>query len=307
MQTSLMQTKSWGDFKGSFGWQSDYRSGLLVLKRKVWKDYALLYIPEIIVDEPGLASMASKTAAILSTRRDGRTIFGRAEFLFPYNPESDLILRSAGFVKANDEVQPEFRQEVDLSVSLDEIRAQMKQKGRYNINLAIKKGVIVTKDNTREAINSFCILMTETATRQRFSVRNSQYFRLLVESLDRDGVGGLWLAKFNGKILAAAIVSFVGTRASYLYGASSDQNRSIMAPYLLHFELIKEAKRRGCLIYDFIGVAPPEAGPKHPWAGITRFKKEFGGQTVRYLGSYDLIWRPFIYLLYTKARKNDKR
>jgi lipid II:glycine glycyltransferase (peptidoglycan interpeptide bridge formation enzyme) len=48
------------------------------------------------------------------------------------------------------------------------------------------------------------------------------------------------------------------------------------------------AKGRGSQLIDLYGIAPDDAGPRHPWAGFSAFKKKFGGQVVEYAGTWDL-------------------
>lgn len=303
MSTSIMQTRGWGDFKAVFSWKAHQALGLFVLERKVNFGRSFLYIPEITYkNNESFSALAARSQAALSHLKSAKTIFGRAEFLIPYSPESNNALISAGFIKSVDEVQPEWRQEVDLRSSIDEIKLQMKQKGRYNVGLAARHGVVVEEDESSEAINCFAELIHNTARRQKFVGRGKEYYAKLIHFLVEEKTGGLWVARYHGNILAGAIMAFYGDRASYLYGASSDQDRSVMAPHLLHFTLMKEAKQRGCQVYDLIGVAPTDA-KKHPWSGITRFKKEFGGETVHYLGSYDRVYSPGWYSLYKMARR----
>ncbi len=303
MQTSVMQTKEWAEFKSNHGWHYHHLLNLYVLARPLQFRLNFRYIPEITApDHTALATLAARVQAALAQTKDSHTIFGRAEFLIPYSDSAHAVLLQAGFVKARDEVQPEYRQVIDLQKSLSTVRAEMRSKGRYNIGLAEKKGVVVIDDQSNDAVKQFIHLSRVTAARKGFQGRSEQYLRDLIGLLDSNALGGLWVARFGDEMLAGAIVSFFGTRASYLYGVSSDKNRSVMAPHLLHWRIIEEAKRKGCTEYDLIGVAPTDASSTHPWGGISRFKREFGGETVRYLGSYDRVYRPALYSLYAIAR-----
>ena len=55
---------------------------------------------------------------------------------------------------------------------------------------------------------------------------------------------------------------------------------------MVQWEIIKEAKRRGCALYNFWGIAPEGAGD-HPWAGLSLFKKGFGGFSEEYIRTQD--------------------
>lgn len=304
MGKSVLQTEAWADLKKSQGWSGDEVMGVLVLKKQLPAGYNFLYAPEVVQEEgEGFSLLISRAMGALSHCKNDRTIFGRLELLVEHDPVKHNVLLAAGYIKSGDEVQPEHRQEIDISHSMDSVLAQMKQKCRYNINLAKRHGVLVEMNNDPKAVQMFADISHLTAARKHFEGRGHQYYQQLVKTLAENGMGGLYLATYQGKVLAGAIITFYGERASYLYGASAAENREVMAPFLIHNTVIEDAKKRGCTIYDLIGIAPPDAGPEHHWAGITRFKKEFGGRSVKYLGSYDCVYKPLIYQLYKLKRK----
>ena len=70
-----------------------------------------------------------------------------------------------------------------------------------------------------------------------------------------------------------------------------------MAPYLLQWESMQEAKRRGAKEYDLWGVDAKK------WPGLTRFKRGFGGEKISYIGSYDYIYNRFLYAGYMLKQK----
>ena len=67
-------------------------------------------------------------------------------------------------------------------------------------------------------------------------------------------------------------------------------------------EMIFEAKERGLERFDFYGITDND-DPHHPWAGFTAFKKSFGGQERRYLGTWQKVNRPLLYRLYQFLRQ----
>ena len=113
----------------------------------------------------------------------------------------------------------------------------------------------------------------------------------------------LYLAEFEGNVIAANLVIAYGDMTTYLHGASSNRSRNVMAPHLLQWRQIQDAKKRQHGWYDFWGVAPPHSGDNHPWAGITRFKKGFGDNNVRYLGTLDIPLKKWWYRMYTTVRR----
>lgn len=107
----------------------------------------------------------------------------------------------------------------------------------------------------------------------------------------------LFIAEYQGKTIAANLVNFFGPTATYTHGGWDWEYRSLMAPHLLQWEQIKEAKNRGCKAYDFWGI------DKINWPGITRFKKGFGGKEVNYIGTFDLILKQAWYSAYILVKK----
>ena len=73
--------------------------------------------------------------------------------------------------------------------------------------------------------------------------------------------------------------------------------KNMMAPYLMHWEIIMWAKSRGYEYYDFWGIDPQK------WPGVTRFKLGWGGRVVEYPGSFDMPISSFWYFVYNLARK----
>jgi len=211
-----------------------------------------------------------------------------------------------GFRKVGWHVQPNDTVLLDLGFSEEDLLNRMKPKARYNIRLAEKRGVTVENDTTGRNVKLFWQMLTETTIRDRFAGHPYVYYQNLVETLGKTKNAALLVARYQDRPLAAIVVSFFGARAVYLHGASTDKFRELMAPYLLQWEAIREAKLRGCLTYDFGGVTPAGAGVGHPWAGISRFKRGFGGEDVTYIGAYDLVYNKLWYAIYRLARKIKK-
>jgi len=347
---SIFQTKEWEQFKLQTGYQKSYwLDDILVLQKDIALGRTMLYSP--LVNEAQVESRKSKVESekfieqIKKIAKENNSIFYRLELDIPATTDGQLptgdegIVRLAQddknrniFVKSFEEMQPEHTLVLDLTKSEDDILAQMKQKGRYNIKQSEKHNVTVKK--TRD-IESFYKLYKLTAERQKISFRNQTYFQKLIDLLEPKGYCEVFeasapinvdettrpdadhknqdrnskrntstdnLQPTTNQVLATAIVTFYKGRATYMFGSSSREMRNVMAPYGLHFEIIKDAKSRGCREYDFFGVAP-ENEPNHPWAGVTAFKEKFGGERKELLGSYDMILKPFEYKIFKMAEK----
>jgi lipid II:glycine glycyltransferase (peptidoglycan interpeptide bridge formation enzyme) len=192
---------------------------------------------------------------------------------------------------------------IKLDLSTDALLEQMKPKTRYNVRLAEKKRVTIRIAGA-EAFDEFITLMKDTAKRDGFALHLSdRYLNMLKVLKGGECRAYLAFADFEGKALAANLmIDSFGTR-TYLHGASSSENRNVMAPYALHWHLIKDAAEKGMQIYDFWGIAPVGAGDDHPWAGITRFKLGFGAEVVEMPGTFDLPLKGLWYRAYRFARK----
>ncbi|MBI4132994.1 peptidoglycan bridge formation glycyltransferase FemA/FemB family protein, partial [Candidatus Uhrbacteria bacterium] len=158
------------------------------------------------------------------------------------------------------------------------------------------KGVRCLK-GTRDDFDVFWRLLSHTMDRGGFRTHPRSYYEKMLEIPFVD----LWRAEWEGHVVAMGIwSSFAGT-VTYLHGASASEYRNLMAPHLLHWTIMRSAKTRGEVAYDFWGV--DVAGTHPSWAGFTRFKTGFGGAVVEYPGTFDLPISRFGYRLYQLARR----
>ena len=181
----------------------------------------------------------------------------------------------------------------------------MKQKGRYNIRLAEKHGVMIehADRDDPEGLADFMRLLQETLSRDGFSGNSTEYYRALLAS--RSGKSeGLYLAKKDGETIAAAILVIEGTTAVYYYGASTSDNekRKFMPAYLLQWEMMRAAKASGCQVYDFLGIAP-EGTQNHRLAGVSDFKRKFGGREAVFPEKWIRVKQPAAFLVLSALRK----
>lgn len=209
-------------------------------------------------------------------------------------------------------VQPRHSNVLDLSLDEDALQKGMHHKTRYNIRLSGRKGVMVREADHgnahryKEDISRFWSLLEETSERDAFHTHDRAYYETMLDALSVRKGGGckvrLWFAEHEGDVLAAAITAEFGDTVTYLHGASTSKKRALMAPHALHWRIITEAKANGYAKYDFWGVAPDDETP-HPWGGITRFKRGFGGNRTEYLGAWDLPGSGLWYTLYRLGRR----
>jgi lipid II:glycine glycyltransferase (peptidoglycan interpeptide bridge formation enzyme) len=193
--------------------------------------------------------------------------------------------------------QPEASRVLDLTLSDEELLAQMKPKGRYNIKVANKHNIVVTAVSDSD---QYYQLVKLTAQRQKLTPLPATYYQLFLEHVP--GAFCL-LATHEGKTVAGLIGCKYNQRAYYYYGASDNQYRKYMAPYALQWHAIQQMRQAGATQYDFLGVAPPDSGPNHSWAGITSFKEKFGGTIEVYQPEQQCITKPLVYNLLQLKRK----
>jgi lipid II:glycine glycyltransferase (peptidoglycan interpeptide bridge formation enzyme) len=277
-----------------------------VLFRRLPLGFSIAYIPKGPVGQGWDALWPEVDAAC----RRRRAIFIKVEpDCWDFEPQAnpDRVAPS-GFQASQQAIQPPRTLVVSLLGKEADLMERMKQKTRYNIRLALKKGVVVGLFNDVEL---FYKLMQATGERDRFGVHNQAYFENVYDLFHPRGECEMLLAEFEGEPLAALMVFARGRRAWYFYGASADVHRERMPSYLLQWEAMRWARARGCSEYDLWGVPDsPEdvleanftARSDGLW-GVYRFKRGFGGELRRSAGPWDRVFLPGIYRLYSMLVK----
>lgn len=301
---SFLQTKEWANFKEKKGWKSEWFSDqknqkILVLEKKLPAGFSFFYAPE--VNFPVTKNLINRIK--MRAEKEG-AIFFRIDFLILQNQKTEKLielLSSLGFKKSPYSIQPQTRLWIDLGKPIPAILKEMTHKGRYNIKIAQRYKVGVNK---KEDIDTFYSLYLSSAKREGFSPRPKEYFIDFVNTLPKKWVK-IFIATYQREPIAVGLVLFYKKIASYLYGGFRGFPKEIMAPYLLHWQIILEAKKEGYKIYDF-GAISPKNFPKHPWSGLRQFKTRFGGEEINLIGSYDLIFSPFWYKIFNLLDKIRK-
>jgi lipid II:glycine glycyltransferase (peptidoglycan interpeptide bridge formation enzyme) len=182
----------------------------------------------------------------------------------------------------------------------------MKQKTRYNIRLAEKKGVTV-RTGTLADLPMLYSMYAETSVRDDFVIRDEGYYQTVWETfMSQNGrkpftpFAEPLIAEVEGEAVAAIFVFYFGKRAYYIHGMSSHAHREKMPTYLLQWEAIKRAKQYGRKVYDLWG-APDEFNESDSLWGVFRFKEGLGGQVVRTLGAWDYAPNSLWYRMYSEV------
>lgn len=186
--------------------------------------------------------------------------------------------------------QPNQTMLLDLSKTEEDLLKNMHSKTRYNIRLAKKRNIEIREEKDLEI---FWSLNKETKLRDNFSSHNKKHYKNLLKS----NLTKQFIAYKDNMAIATNICVKYNDKFVYLHGASSHKYKSDMAPYLLQWEQMLEAKKLGCKKYDFWGVAKLSQknnlnsknkkitcfnnfcwNKNHSWSGFTRFKVGFGGE-----------------------------
>jgi len=226
-------------------------------------------------------------------------------------------LKRRGWEYSSDQIQFRNTILIDLNLSEEEMLARMKQKTRYNIRLAEKKGVVLRVGKLKD-LGMLYKMYAETSVRDGFVIRDEGYYKTVWETFIRLNVDGLegvqvstsqplnlpicepLIAEVDGEPVAAIFVFYFAGRAYYVYGMSRNAHREKMPAYLLQWEAMKRAKANGCDVYDLWG-APEVFDESDSMWGVYRFKEGLGGQVIRTLGAWDFAPSPLWYVMYSKV------
>lgn len=314
----VLQLSSYGTLKSAFGWDSTritvdedgvLVAGVQILFRKFPLGLSkLAYIPP---DGPYYQTEAQ--AAYLWRLIDAHLRKQRVSFLkwepgiFDSTtppPDFDAL----GFAPTPQTIQPPNTVMLDISDDEDAIMARMNQGTRRKIRKS-QKSDIHYYEATLDDVHKFTDMMQITGNRNEFGVHEPRYYQLAYELSVPQGDAALILAEHEGDVLAGIIVYAVNQTAWYLYGASSNEKRNLMAAYGVQWEAILWAKSRGCLRYDMWGI--PDATESSLEANFTErndglwgvygFKRGWGGEVVRSVGAYDKVYNALIYKGYQTA------
>lgn len=305
----VLQSWAWGDFKSRHGWsvtrllcqeEGQTVAAVSLLRRRLpLLPVAMGYVPRgPALDWADTALVARVLDELECLLRRWRVIFVKIDPDIyyadsapafsprPANAQAVAHLLAGRRWRFSDE-QVQFRNTVllDLARPEDQILAAMKQKTRYNIGLALRRGVQI-RQGLAEDLATFYDLYRETAQRDRFPIRPPEYYYDAWRSFLEAGQARLFLAQAEGEIVAGLMLFTFGPTAWYMYGASSQRHRERMPNHLLQWEAIRYARAAGCALYDLWG-APDTLDESDPMWGVYRFKVGLGGELARGLGAWD--------------------
>ncbi len=315
----VLQTWEWGAVKQGMGWEplplileedGNIKAAMLILKRRLPLPIlkaCIFYSPRgpvVDIENPGLCQELFNGAERVA--RDHGAIFLKIDPDVPKTNQAFVDILNRCKFRRNDTgldfegVQPAFVFRLNITPGEEQLLAAMHGKTRYNIRLSSKKGVTIRTARSKEELPVFYSILQETAERDHFLIRGYEYFEMMWEQLIENGLGEVFLAEFQGRVISGALALILGEKAWYLYGASSNEYRNVMPNYLIQWEMIRWARSRGCKIYDFRGVSG-DMDESNPLYGLYRFKKGFNGEFIEFVGDWDRVYSPSLYLLWDRV------
>lgn len=320
---SILQTWEWGQIKACFGWQPRYFlwsddsntavAAALVLVRKLpvaslktiyvpqgplldWNDRALY--ERVLAD----LEMIAKREGAFSLKIDPEVILSFSEQKEHHGPEWQAgqemlrFIRARGYLYSSQQIQFKNTAWLQLGASEEDLLSAMKQKTRYNIRLADRKGVAIRR-GTEKDIDLLYQMYLETSLRDGFIIRPRAYYQQVWSVFIRANMLIPLIAEAEQQPVAGLMLFHFGKRSWYLYGMSTSEHREKMPNYLLQWEAIRVSRDLGCEIYDLWG-APDEFDESDDMWGVYRFKQGLGAQPVQRIGAYDLPIRKSAYTIF---------
>jgi lipid II:glycine glycyltransferase (peptidoglycan interpeptide bridge formation enzyme) len=193
------------------------------------------------------------------------------------------------------DVQPRYVFQVPLAGRSEaDLLSGFNQLWRRNIKKADKAGVEVVRGGFDD-LPAFHEVYVETAERDRFTPRGLAYFQRMFRAMTAEDPERLtlYLARHEGRVLAATTMVRVGRHAWYSYGASSNAGRDVRPSNAIQWRMMRDALEAGAEVYDLRGISDT-LDPEDHLFGLIQFKLGTGGYAQEYLGEWDLRLRPLL-------------
>ncbi len=321
---SFHHSWEWGEFQKSMGYSvlrvgiydKENLTGIALVIKIRSKRGNFLFVPhgplfsiaseKLMVTIPANKKQMAKT--VLSTLTNYLTDIAKTEdywfirvapVLADSSDHKD-IFNKAGYKQAPIYVHAESMWAVDISGTEDEIMQGMRKTTRYLIRKGLKEGIEISKYSDIAALDEFWKLYEVTFSRESFTpfpkkfiLKEFQVFNVTNNSLFfLGGIPQKFAQGSLSKFQAGSLVLFTKSSGFYHQGASIHSTYPVT--YVLQWNAMLEAKRRGCKFYNFYGIYKPGRTP-NAWKGLSLFKQGFGGFQIDYLPTQDYIVSPKYY------------
>jgi len=320
-EKTFLQSFNWGEFQKMMGnkiWRFGIYSGrelfstTFVVKIEA-KRGTFLFIPHgpnIKIQNPKskIQILDLLLEELKKITKEEKADFIRIAPILLGNEENIKIFKDLGFREAPIHMHPELTWELDITSSEEELLKNMRKTTRYLIRQGLKNlDLKIEMSEKIEDVEKFNQLYQETVNRQHFIPFSLEYLKNELSAFAPDNQISTFLGKYKNEVISGGIFIFWQGMGFYHQGASSLKYPKVPASYLLLWEAIKEAKKRGCQKFNFWGIAS-ENQKNHPWAGLSLFKMGFGGYKKEYLKTQDLPLSKKYWLNYLieKIRKTKR-
>jgi len=320
-EKTFLSSWNWGEFSEKMG-KKIWRFGILkdnelisvaLIIKNVAKRGTYLSIPHGPATTEGFKSKKEILRTLLDELKkigkEEKADFIRIGPVWERNEENEKAFGNNGFKEAPMHEHAEASWKLDITPPEEELMKNMRKTTRYLIRQAQKDENIETFQRWNISdVETFNKIHQEVVKAQKFIPFSLKYFENEFSAFNKDNQISIFFGRYKGEIIAASYVIFWSNIGFYHHAALLPQYHKIPIAYSLLWEAIKEAKKRGCILYDFWGYVNPKENPKHPWAGPTLFKMGFGGRPYEYVKTQDLplsnkYWLTF---LFEKIRKTKR-
>ena len=310
--THPLQAWEWGEFRQTTGVEI-VRMGAFTGKKLVSGfQVSFHHLPLVPFTVGYLPKGPKPTADMIATLTE---LGGKYNAIFiKLEPNVELLPTTSyqlpGLRKSPKPLFTKYTFHLDLTKSEAELLKAMHPKTRYNIRVAQKHGVTIQEENTESAFSKYLKLTQETTKRQGFYAHDENYHQKMwnhfshqLTIYNSQLTTHLLTARHQGKILVTWILFLFNGILYYPYGASSDENREVMASNLMLWEAMCWGKAKGAKLFDLWGTPGPDPKPSDPYYGFHRFKLGYDPKLIEFVGTYDLVLKPFYYQMFNLIDK----
>jgi len=305
--SSIFQSFEWGEIKKNDGWDvirlvaienTKIIASASCLFKTLPGGRSLFYIPRgPIVDyesDKGKYAFRLLIDKVVTIARKHSCIFLRISPELTKQGMDSTFIEECEFIPVKSPIMHTATFRIDLSQDEEAIYGKFENRVKSDIRKAMRHNVTVHDSNSTKCFDEFYQLLHDTSQRARFPIYSYNLMKYVWETLMPKGMFNLFLARYEGNVISGAFLLTFGRKCVYMWGGYSRAYPKISPNQLLHWEMIKWAKSKDYLIYDFQGT-PLNPNKDHPLWGIHLFKKGFGGDVVELVGEYDVVFSKLLY------------
>jgi len=305
----LFQTSQWSEFQKALGNEVINRQGegwhyLAIIESgsgPAGKHFKRLYTPY----GPSFNNQQAFEQALLDLTGQAKNLNCDYIRIEPINlVGQQLDIKKTGFKKTKHNFQPTLTLIIDLQRPFDDILKDMSKTNRYLWKKSSENHITFATHYETDKLSEFLHMISATSKRTSAAFKDGYYYQQLLNALGPKKQAGIAYAAVNDEILVGAL--FVDDIAAktryYLFAGSFDKARQYSANSPLLTYLIHSAHSQDFKKFDLFGISPIE-DVNHRWAGLSKFKRSFGGQEVKYCGTYEKPIKPLKYHLMSTVRR----